>query len=1001
MSQPTTPINPQYLLNRERWRAYLAQSKRNPAIMLRAGFDYLADATDGKLDFVDVSNPITLAMEFGAQIGANNFNQFAQADKKHYPALSTQMEDLYHHMSDDLYAGRFASPSTGRFNLVFLKEEIINHAVETHIRGLHKLIIPRGTRITVDGIIYTVLTAIEIRVSAYDAIQVVYSNDYRDDYEYIESNILEYYFGRNQNNDECLYIEVPVMQVHLTRHTSELTHIGRIFNEVYSYPDQFIQVRAYLEDTSGQVKEIAVSHSDFIYDPSRITARVKVLSGNLIKVDIPILYYNIKLLETANVIVEIYSTKGQVNIPLSKLTTSEDVVVDMDFTNDEGITPEDTIYTAPLSELYAGVYSTQDSVGGSNGLSFEKIKYWVINGGREKETPITHANFRKKADMMGYSLITDVDNITNRIFQATRELEKPSGGEFNSGVGCSIEPVAINIAHLERHPHVSIHGDRATIKPSALFKTNNGQTTLLWDEDVPKIDINNVDGYINNINGLEYIYTPFYYCLDNTEKSFKVRAYHMDSPRYITQQFIDNNSTTELLVAVDKAEIIRSPNGYILRIISRSNEQYKALDHKDLFVQIGFTAYGQDELAYVNGRLVGFQGEDGHVWEFDIDTTFDFDTQGVILNNFKILSTEHRKLSCPLKPTFTVVFGVMDYQGNHDIAAPINKRAGQHILPLRREITVISENTVTVNLGHALKNLWVGVRTTESAAGYATYQENIPLRYTENVYKLGDDGLPKYTVGSEGEYEFEVIHRIGDIVTNEHGETIYKHRVGDVILDEQNRPVVVKPKSVQRIVDMFFIDGIYRFSTDKGDIQYINSIPETVINWLETDITQLQKGMLERTSLYFTPKRTMGYIGIIAENGIRKTIFNRLPFKVKLYLTDRAYQNYELRDALTKMVSRIINESLLDRTISKDVIENRLREAGGVDNILGVNVTDMGVGQDVNTFTVVKQGNQCSVRRKIHLLSDGTLKVREDIQVEFINHEKRSLDSRIVGEENQ
>ena len=133
----------------------------------------------------------------------------------------------------------------------------------------------------------------------------------------------------------------------------------------------------------------------------------------------------------------------------------------------------------------------------------------------------------------------------------------------------------------------------------------------------------------------------------------------------------------------------------------------------------------------------------------------------------------------------------------------------------------------------------------------------------------------------------------------------------------------------------------------------------------------------------------MGYINIIAENGIERSIFNRLPFKVKYYLADKVWRNETLKESIRKMTYEVINEMLTNRTVSKDIIENALRVRGGVENILGVNIMDMGLGGDVNTFTMVDEGSQCSVRRKISLTEDNHLRVREDIEIIFVNHDKR------------
>ena len=53
-------ISDAYLLNRQKWAVTLENAKRNPALMIKAGLDYLSDETEGRLDFVEASTPATL-----------------------------------------------------------------------------------------------------------------------------------------------------------------------------------------------------------------------------------------------------------------------------------------------------------------------------------------------------------------------------------------------------------------------------------------------------------------------------------------------------------------------------------------------------------------------------------------------------------------------------------------------------------------------------------------------------------------------------------------------------------------------------------------------------------------------------------------------------------------------------------------------------------------------------------------------------------------------------
>lgn len=986
-------ISDAYLLNRQKWAVTLENAKRNPALMIKAGLDYLSDETEGRLDFVDASNPATLLMEFSSTLAANNFRYFKAADKKHYPILATRMEDLYPHMSLTLYEGMYTVPTRAKFVLGYRVVDILKLAEKSDIDGIRKIMIPRGTLLQVDGTDFTTLHPIEIRVNDFDAIQVVYNTDRLDHLETINSNILNYWYRKDtainpeDTHEEWLMIEVPVLQVTLTYHKFGLTHLAEPFNQIIPFAHKFVKARVYLVKEDGSETELKTTMSNLVYDPTTPTAVLSVLDDNNLRVHLPLIYYTSEQIKQAQVKVELYTSLGEVRINTEHLSQQNGVGVNY---NSDDYTPKESFYVAPLEHMDTVCYAISDTAGGRDAVDFATMKRWVINAGRYEGETITHANLRVNGEILGYNIVTDVDHLTNRIFQATREIEPSPDGDFKRGVGCSIESVPFKMADLEKHDFVNSHGDRLTLLPDALFKTVGGVTTLLYDSEIPTLKSEGtIDSYIQRINTLEYIKTPFHYCFDASRTSFEVRPYYMMDPTYMSQSFIQSNNKTDLLMAVDKITVHYRDHGYTIRIVTRSNKELKQLDPENLFMQLAYIPPEQIDYAYLNGEWVGNEDKNP-VFEFHIKTTFDFNSNHqLMLNNFNILTREKRVLPCQLKQDFRVIMGAYDYPKGVDDDIEINHRAGTFLLERDRTYTVIAENEIGIRFGDNLKNLWHNTRTTLSTIEFEEYEEDIPLTYNADVPVIDPaTGLPKYTM-QNGRMVFELAHQRGDTIYNSEGQPLLKHRKGDVKLDEKGEPVQKSPKQTLRIVDIFFYDGIYHFSNHEDDLAYIKTIPRLIVNWLETDIDRMKRNLLEHSELYFMPKRTMGYINIIAENGIERSIFNRLPFKVKYYLADKVWRNETLKESIRKMTYEVINEMLTNRTVSKDIIENTLRVRGGVENILGVNIMDMGLGGDVNTFTMVDEGSQCSVRRKISLTEDNHLRVREDIEIIFVNHDKR------------
>ena len=269
-----------YQLNREKWDAALQDVKRNPSLMMKRGLDYLADNTNGVLDYVDASNPSSLLMEFSAQLAANNFNYFAEMDRRHYPSLATHMTDLYPHMSLALYQGIYSTPSVARFLLQYRVADIMKNAVPTNVPGQKMILIPRGTAIDVEGAIFTLLHGIEIRVNDYGAIQVIYNTDKLDELEPLKTNILDYIFVTSDEEEDWLRIEVPLLQVAKITYQEGLSHLVDPYMRVHGFTDKFVKARVYLVREDGTQEEIKTTHSALVYNPNEPTAVISVLDEN-------------------------------------------------------------------------------------------------------------------------------------------------------------------------------------------------------------------------------------------------------------------------------------------------------------------------------------------------------------------------------------------------------------------------------------------------------------------------------------------------------------------------------------------------------------------------------------------------------------------------------------------------------------------------------------------------------------------------------------------------
>ena len=104
----------------------LESVKTNPSAIQRVVLDYLAEVVDGKVNIVDPTNPFVFLLEASSVNTAVSINQSIVNLRKQYPSLSQTEEDLYLHMSDKDYIGRFATPSGTNFTFIINLTDINN-----------------------------------------------------------------------------------------------------------------------------------------------------------------------------------------------------------------------------------------------------------------------------------------------------------------------------------------------------------------------------------------------------------------------------------------------------------------------------------------------------------------------------------------------------------------------------------------------------------------------------------------------------------------------------------------------------------------------------------------------------------------------------------------------------------------------------------------------------------------------------------------------------------
>lgn len=929
---------------------------------------------DGSLEIPDASNPFALLLEMAASCAASLHTRDAISLRAIYPVLANTQEDLYRHMSDTDYLGRFDTPSELIFRLMFSKGELINLAVPVPGTNIRKLVIPRHTKVVLNEVTFTLSYPIEIRIMAHGGMTIVHDTSVHSDLGPLETNIVDW----NEaiaGGINFVQLAVKFQQYKLSTKRDTLNP-STGFKKDYALVDKFYHCRVYGVNAANQKIRLKTTHSDQVYDARVPTALLTVKDQNL-SVEIPQVYFNQGQLP-GGLLIEILTTKGELSMPTQDFPANAFLLTWGDSYNEA----TDVQYSAPLSSIAQWtVWSTDTTSGGTNGLSFEQLRQRTIANANQTNLPITTAQLQSRLEMRGYDIILSLDNVLRRVYLATRRLDSANSG-FTTGAGCAIDTLTTSFEELVQLSTVRNNGDRITITPDTLFKYNNGLPSIVTQYELDALNAQPIDRKVATINSSGFTYTPFHYVLDVTNNAFDARPYYLDKPEVEARRFVQENDTLQAFVSTLQYRVIRDSRGFVMQVKTESDAGYKAIPTDNLHAQLYFTPKGEFDRAYLNGELLGLiDGE--YVWEFVLQTDLDITSDDqLLLKNFTMYTVDPKVFRADLAQSFGVLYAVSDYVVPGMTASEIDNVLGKHLLPLSAR--GLTHEAFTLKFGVALKQLWSNARTVAGSLKYAEHLEDVPLTWPSTVF-VTENGQPVLTIDGDGKPQYQVIHRKGDPVIVD-GEVQYLFRRGDVIVDDETgEPIAVQSRTTLRQIDLLFVDGVYYFSTLEKDLAYRKLIPELIVGYIKKDLEALKPILLERTEIFLYPKRTLGPAKIIIKDGQQTSITSGLSFKVTFFLTPENYINDELRAALTSTTKKIINDILQQSQVGIDDLIVAIKAAVDKD-VVAVSVDNFGPNKDIAAYTTIDEATRCTVKRKIRLRADGTFGVEEDIDIDFIRH---------------
>ncbi len=949
--------------------------KSNPNLIQQYTLNLLYGITNGQVDIVDPTTPFTFLLEASTVNSAAAIQESIIATQRLYPALIRTTKDLYLHMADYDYIDIFSTPSNGEFTFLVSIDDINNYSIPVENEPYSKLTIPENSFITVGQYTFTLLYPIDILYYNNGTHLVQYDTSRPNELQPISSYIIDHETVVDYNNYAWLKFKVNINQVVISSQQYIIEN-STYFQQVIEYENLYYYARVFfLDESNNNWVEMVTTYNEQIFTPNIPTALIQVLNGSIV-VNIPQIYLESNLISN-NIRIDVYTTLGEIDVNMAGFNPSQYSSV---FTaiNENNLNQ----YTKAMNNVRYLWYSTDMISGGVSTVGFNEIKNNIINNALNgRKLPITNAQAQAYVEYQGFKLVKNIDVVTDRQFKAIQSLPPSNNSFLVPRLNTSVITVSVTNNDISNDNKVLIHGNTIIITPETILLNNEGSVEFLSASQRQSLNTLSLTELVNEFNNNQYLYSPFYYMIDNSTDKYITRAYWMGNPSIKSLNYISANPTTGYKVSTNSYVITKVKNGYVITLVNTGDSNYLNLPNTKVFCQLAFIPYGQNFYVYMTAYAEPNKAvNNGFIFNFYINSNFYFDINNTIdLDTFVTPVTSSFTARTPLEQTINVLYGVdetnVGYIANN---AQINIFSNKYTTS---NATIITHEEIKVEYGLYLKNLWMKSSIITGEPTYLTYPNNVPLLYDKPVFDTNPTNGSIFNVVN-GEIQYNVLHNIGDPVLDSNGDPVYAHYAGDIVTDSYGNPIEIGETNNTYILDMVFYDGVYRVATDPNVTNYVQTSTDTMATWSTETMDEFNKIFFEQTRVYYSPTNSNTLINCLISGGGEVSLAANLTPTVNIYLDQKLYNNKNLINQLTITTINTVRDYLSSNDkLSNSNLINTLLEA--MPNISSVSIS--GFWDDYGYVTIKSPVDRFIIDRINYLESNNVIGVKENIIVNFFN----------------
>lgn len=964
------------------------QIKHNPSEMMRLLLRAVQEASDGGNELLNPSNPLVLAMEAAVTSSASSVREMKTISRKLYPHTVETWDELYMHMQDVDYKELTPTPASCTITFLLSLEEIRRRAEPiNNVSDVGKITFPKHTQINVNE--YTLMFKHEwnIWVNKRGSVTIKYNLNNEHVLGSAKAAVINFEYVEI---DGVMMVRIPIECVQVKLHHAKF-NVSMTSGYRHRFPitDKVYRVKAYTSINNVWVPIDTVYKSRTL-NKHKATIQIQPTDDSLIAIVHP---YHVNAGMIGNSVrLDIYTTKGEVE---HILTGYNDGAYQLHYYDYDVTSDRFSGVVGNLAILKA--FSTDTIRGGSNAITFEEMKNRVINRSSISEgVPITEFELNNKLQRLGFTIEKIKDNVTERLYTASKHLPVHEDELVSTAIGCSIHTHRTTYEKLSDLLTVRSHGDRLTVLPETLYRVENGVLEIVDSTIVNMLKDNSrtsLESLVNYVNNNKLLFSPYHYVHDISDHDYKVKPYHLTNPTVVRKTTVNENPTLQLTAGVHSYQLMvrDDGNGYDLLVGLTVDSAFTELDIDAISLQLVYLDKDDNTSYHINGDLVtpldpttNKPMEQNYIYRFEFITDWDID-------EFDRLILAGINQPVNLSTSFDIFIVIKGYVPDGLIVSKMDEDV--HVRSLENYDGIspqhaLLQERMDIVFGKRMQGIWSRARTTVSSLDYQRYEEDVPLKYTETVYQRDANGIIEFRPNSDGELVPIVIHNIGDtVVDKETGEPIIKHAKNSIVVINGEPQLKNGERGLERQYDLFLYDGLYYFTTNDDTLEYLDKTIQTIDDWSNDIIIGMVKPeLLERTDILLYPKTSSGLINVLADNSLNTAIEAEQRLSLTLFVAKNTASNTDVLNDITKVCKKTIQGLFSNRkTISHSTITQELTIVLG-ELIKGVVLKGF-LADKYATATITDLQSSFSIAKKLTVNSKLELIIEDDIQIDFIVHE--------------